>query len=107
MACVVLFLPAFAEPPAESPSTINSSDFAGSRSEQSASFPGNPPPERTDFLTVSLAFLAASRARAALTAFSMMTLAVEGFSSKYFCNPSYTTDPTTPSISVFTNLDLV
>ena len=48
--------PCFADPPAESPSTIYNSVFVGSRSEQSASFPGNPPPVIALLRTVSRAF---------------------------------------------------
>ena len=40
MACVARERAFFAEPPAEFPSTINISQFFGSLSEQSASFPG-------------------------------------------------------------------
>src|ERR1044072_2526261 len=42
IACVRRSRPCFAEPPAESPSTRNISDSAGSRSWQSASLPGRP-----------------------------------------------------------------
>ena len=67
IACVNRSLPCFADPPAESPSTIYNSLFEGSFSEQSANFPGSPPPDSAPFLTVSRAFLAASRALAAFT----------------------------------------
>ena len=60
------------------PSTMYSSVFAGSRSEQSASLPGNPPPVSADLRTASRALRAASRARAALSAFSRMRLAMGG-----------------------------
>jgi hypothetical protein len=50
IAWVLLSLPCFAEPPAESPSTKNISHFSGSLSEQSDNFPGRPDPERTFFL---------------------------------------------------------
>lgn len=40
-----LLRPCLADPPAESPSTMNSSQFAGSLSEQSANLPGMPPPD--------------------------------------------------------------
>ena len=39
--------------------------------------------------------------------FSMIFLAIAGFSSKYVLISSYTTLPTTPSISVFTSLSFV
>jgi len=58
--------PCFAEPPADSPSTTNNSQRAGSRSWQSASFPGKPLESMADLRRVSSrAFRAASRARAA------------------------------------------
>ena len=75
IACVNRSLPCFADPPAESPSTIYNSLFEGSFSEQSANFPGNPPPDSAPFLTVSRAFLAASRALAAFTTFSIIAFA--------------------------------
>ncbi len=63
IACVALDLAVFAEPPAESPSTIYISHLEGSFSEQSASLPGRPKPSKAVFLLVrSLAFLAASLA---------------------------------------------
>ena len=57
--------PALAEPPAESPSTMNISDFAGSFSWQSASLPGSVDTLITSLRIVSLALRAASRAAAA------------------------------------------
>ena len=66
IACVLRSLPCFAEPPAESPSTIKSSDWAGSEIWQSANFPGRIDiPNRSLRLIDSLAFFAASRAVAA------------------------------------------
>ena len=63
IACVSLSLPCFAEPPAESPSTINISESAGSFEEQSANLPGNDENSKTFLrLTKSFAFLAASLA---------------------------------------------
>jgi len=62
----VLSLPIFAEPPAESPSTIKISHFEASLSEQSANLPGKLENSSADFLLVnSLAFFAASLALAA------------------------------------------
>ena len=56
----------------------------GSLSEQSASLPGRLPTSSADFLRVrSRALRAASRARAADTAFSTMMLADSGCSSRY------------------------
>src|SRR5437868_4761565 len=55
--------PCLAEPPAESPSTMNSSDRAGSRSWQSASLPGREAKSRAPLRRVSSrALRAASRA---------------------------------------------
>src|SRR3989338_8095730 len=51
-ACVRRSRPCLAEPPAESPSTRNSSRYCGSRSEQSASFAASPS-SSTPFLRVS------------------------------------------------------
>ena len=68
-----------AEPPAESPSTMNSSDALGSVSWQSASLPGRPPPSRNDLRRVrSRACLAASRALAAWLALRDDPLGVAG-----------------------------
>ena len=58
-----LSLPCFADPPAESPSTINNSESSGFFSWQSASLPGRDVFSKPVFLLVnSLAFLAASLA---------------------------------------------
>ena len=96
-AWIIRSRPCFAEPPALSPSTMNSSDFEGSRSEQSASFPGRFPLSSAPFLRVrSRAFRAASRARAAIRPFSMMRRASAGCSSKYVPSSSFTTDSTMP-----------
>ena len=68
-ACVLRSRPCFAEPPAESPSTMNSSASAGSLTEQSASLPGRVEFSSADLRRVrSRALRAASRARAASTA---------------------------------------
>ena len=61
-----LFLPCFADPPAESPSTINNSVPSCLEFWQSANLPGRPVSSRAPFLlTFSLAFLATSLATAA------------------------------------------
>ena len=74
--------PCLALPPAESPSTTYSSQCSGSLMEQSASFPGNPPPSNAFLrLVKSRAFLAASRASAARKHFSIMRLPSGEFSS--------------------------
>ena len=82
IACVALVLAFLAEPPAESPSTINISQFSGFLSEQSASFPGRAATDNAVFLVASLAFLAASLALLAKTAFSQIIFAIAGFCSR-------------------------
>ncbi len=62
--------------------------FAGSRSEQSASLPGSPPPVSADLRTASRALRAASRARAAFKPLSTTFLATDGLASKCDINPS-------------------
>ena len=75
--------PCFAVPPAESPSTRKISVREGSRSEQSASFPGIEAESSTLLRRItSRALRAASRARAASTAFWIIRLETLGFSSK-------------------------
>jgi len=75
-----LFLPCLADPPAESPSTINSSVPSCLEFWQSASFPGRPVNSKAPFLlTFSLAFLATSLAKAAWTTLARTILAIEGF----------------------------
>ncbi len=83
IACVFRSRPCLAEPPAESPSTMKSSERAGSASWQSASLPGRPAPSSAPFLlTSSRARRAASRARAASMILSTIRRATFGFSSK-------------------------
>ncbi len=92
--------PCLAEPPAESPSTMNSSDSSGSRLEQSASLPGSVPLSSALLrCTRSRAFRAASRARLATRHFSMIRFASEGFSSRYCASASPTTVCTWPATS--------
>ena len=75
--------PCLAVPPAESPSTRKISVRVGSRSEQSASFPGIEAESKTLLRRIiSRALRAASRARAASTAFWIIRLETLGFSSK-------------------------
>ena len=65
--------PCLAVPPADSPSTRNSSQRSGCLSEQSASLPGRPPPSSAPLRRVrSRALRAASRARAASMALLMI-----------------------------------
>ena len=83
IACVARLLAVFAEPPAESPSTIYISQFLGSLSEQSANLPGSEVLSSAVFLLVkSLAFLAASLARCASNDFSHIDFATAGFCSR-------------------------
>ena len=82
-ACVRRSRPCFAEPPAESPSTRNSSDSAGSFSWQSASLPGRPATSSAPLRRViSRALRAASRARAASMILPTMAFASAGCSSR-------------------------
>ena len=102
IACVARLLAVFAEPPAESPSTMKISQFLGSLSEQSASLPGRVPPSREVFLLVrSLAFLAASLALCAKSDFSQIFLATSGFCSRKYVSFSDTTASTAPLASLF------
>ncbi len=82
--------PFLAEPPAELPSTIYNSHLDGSFEEQSASLPGRVVSSSPPFLMLSRALRAASLALAAITIFSIMTLAVFGFSIKNLFNWSPT-----------------
>ena len=103
-----LSLACFAEPPAESPSTINSSQFSGNLSWQSASLPGKELISKAEFfLETSLAFLAASRAAAASRIFEITNLESFGFSSNQFPRFSETIDSTIGLTSDETNLSLV
>ena len=67
-ACVERSRPCLAEPPAESPSTMNSSASSGFLIVQSASLPGRPMPPMADLRVASRALRAAARAWAAETA---------------------------------------
>ena len=108
IAWVLLSLPFLAEPPAESPSTINTSFTEVSVSWQSASLPGRVVLSKIDlFLVKSLAFLEASLALWALIALSIITLATLGFSSKYAAHSSEKKLSTIPLISLLPNLALV
>ena len=80
--------PSFAEPPAESPSTIYNSQIDESFDEQSANLPGNVENVKAFFLVKSLALLAAKRALEAKTACSKIVLASSGFSNKNLSNCS-------------------
>ena len=100
--------PCLAEPPAESPSTMKSSESAGSRSWQSASLPGSEAMSSAPLRRVSSrALRAASRAAAASTTLAMIFFASPGCSSNQAANLSLTRDSTTGRISEETSLSLV
>ena len=108
MAWVLRSRPCFAEPPAESPSTMKISASAGSRTEQSASFPGSVEFSSADLRRVrSRALRAASRARCAATALRMIRLASPGFSSRNSASPLLTAAWTKPSTGGLPSLVLV
>ena len=108
IAWVLRSRPCFAVPPAESPSTINNSHFAGSFSEQFANLPGNPPNSGPVFLRDnSRALRAASRAVAASIILSTINFAIVGFSSRYSYNKSYTVFSTNGRTSLDTSLSFV
>ena len=95
-------------PPAESPSTRNSSDLAGSRSWQSASLPGREATSSAPLRRVSSrALRAASRAAAASTIFCTMLRASFGFSSNHCDSRSAMTLSTTGRTSDETSLSFV
>ena len=82
IAWVIGLRPWIAEPPAESPSTMNSSHSAGSEDWQSFSLSGIPADSKIDLRLVdSRAFLAARRARAASIPFWMINFASLGWAS--------------------------
>ena len=88
-----------AEPPAESPSTRNSSVLDASRSEQSFSLPGSESPSITPLRVFSRAARAASRARNASRILLTTTSATAGFSSKNVMSFSLTMESTMPCTS--------
>ena len=103
-----LFLPCFADPPAESPSTINNSVPSCFEFWQSASFPGNPESSSDPFLlTFSLALRATSLATAACIIFVKTIFATDGFWSNHIDNFSLTIVSTIFLTSDETNLSLV
>ena len=100
--------PCLAEPPAESPSTMKSSQLAASLSLQSANLPGKPPPAIGLLrCTLSRALRAATRAVAAKMTLSTMSLASCGCSSRYMVRASPTACCTAPATSLFPSLVLV
>ncbi len=100
--------PCFAEPPAESPSTMKSSDSFGSRDWQSASLPGSEAPSSAPLRrTVSRALRAAMRARAASATFAQIRFATFGFSSRKAPSLSLSIVSTMDFASVFESFVLV
>ena len=100
--------PCFAEPPAESPSTMKSSESAGSFSWQSANFPGRPAISNALLRRVfSRALRAASRAIAASIIFEVIALASSGLSSKNSSKRSANTLSTTGRTSLDTSFSFV
>src|SRR5579885_1401564 len=100
--------PCLAEPPAESPSTMNNSALAGSRSWQSASLPGNEETSSAPLRRVSSrALRAASRAAAASTTLPTIVLASAGWISNQSCSAWLITFSTTGRTSEETSLSLV
>ena len=92
--------PPLAEPPAESPSTIKSSDRSTSFVTQSASFCGMPPDSSAPFrLIKSRALRAASRACAARIAFKQIFFDSEGCSSSHAPSSFETREETIDSTS--------
>ena len=100
--------PCLADPPAESPSTMNTSALAGSRSWQSASLPGRVDTSSTPLRRVSSrALRAASRALAASITFCTIDFASRGWVSNQWLTTSATTACTTGCTSELTSLSLV
>ena len=97
-----------AEPPAESPSTINNSEISGSFEVLSANFPGKLEISKPFFLRVtSRALLAAIRALAAKSPFSTICFATVGFSSINLLKVSLNNLSVTFRASEFPNLVFV
>ena len=108
MACVRRSRADLLEPPAESPSTIKSSDSSGCFEMQSASLPGRASPSSAPFRsTVSLAALAAWRALAASRTFSIMRRPSCGRFSRNSFRASLTTLSTAVRASGLPSLALV
>ena len=108
IACVPRSRPVWADPPAESPSTRNTSVLDGSFSEQSLSLPARKFTSIAVLRRVkSRALRAASRACAASTIFPTTLRAMAGFSSNHSDSFSATKDSTAGRTSELTNLSLV
>ena len=103
-----LFLPCFADPPAESPSTINNSVPSCLPIWQSANLPGKPLNSKAPFLlTFSLAFLATSLAVAAWIILAKTIFDIDGFWSNQIDNFSFIIVSTIVLTSDETNLSFV
>ena len=87
IACVIESLPFLADPPALSPSTINISDTLGSLLLQSDNLPKKLVVDKSVFLVISLAFLAAFLALQASKALFTIIFASSGCSNKNLSNP--------------------
>ena len=97
-----------ADPPAESPSTMNSSRRAGSVAVQSLSLSGIPAPSNSDLARMARrASPAAIRAREALTALVATSRASAGCSSSHSASFSWVTRWTSERMEAFPSLDLV
>ncbi len=108
MAWVAESRPCLAGPPAESPSTRNSSVLATSRERQSASLPGSDPLDSAPLRRVrSRALRAASRACIAWTPLLTIRRASAGCSSSQAPNCSLTACVTKLSTSLLPSLVLV
>ncbi len=108
IACVFGSRASRAEPPAESPSTMNSSVLSRSRVAQSASLSGMPTPSSAVLRRVSSrACFAALRARAAFVALPTIALAGFGCSSSQRPKCSLVARSTSERISVLPSLALV
>ena len=100
--------PDLAEPPAESPSTMNNSEISGSLLELSANLPGKLEISKPDFLRVtSRARLAAARAFEANIALSTTWRACVGCSIKYLAKCSEKVRSVTVRASALPSLVLV
>ena len=108
MACVSGLRPCLAEPPAESPSTMYTSQRSGSFEEQSASLPGMPKDSSGDLRrALSRALRAARRACEAMMALRMISLAGPGLRSNQSPRWSVTALDTNPRASELPSLVLV
>ena len=99
--------PRTAEPPAESPSTMNTSETAGSLAWQSRSLPGRPPLSSTRLRVASRALRAAIRAAEAWIALRTISRPSLGWLSSQAPNSSVMARCTKPLTSELPSLVLV